>query len=122
MLVTNPMFFMARFVAVCLLVLAAAYAGGAAKRPVFDIDAVDNLATMDPVGLNDDGSAVLRAQILLDRAHFSVGEIDGVFGTNMLNSVKAYQSAHGLHADGVVNPDTWETLLLDSDFLPILVH
>ncbi len=79
MLVTNPMFFMARFVAVCLLVLAAAYAGGAAKRPVFDIDAVDNLATMDPVGLNDDGSAVLRAQILLDRAHFSVGEIDGVF-------------------------------------------
>ncbi len=40
----------------------------------------------------------------------------------MLNSVKAYQSAHGLHADGVVNPDTWETLLLDSDFLPILVH
>src|SRR5258708_35821988 len=40
----------------------------------------------------------------------------------MLNSVKAYQAARGLPADGVVNADTWETLLLDSDFLPILVH
>src|SRR5258708_2165943 len=40
----------------------------------------------------------------------------------MLKTVKAYQAAHGLLADGVVNADTWETLLLDSDFLPILVH
>jgi lipoprotein-anchoring transpeptidase ErfK/SrfK len=81
---------------------------------------VDNLATMDAVALNDDGSAVLRAQILLDRAHFSVGEIDGIFGTNMLNSLKAYQTARGLTADGVMNPATWEALDVDSDMLPVL--
>jgi hypothetical protein len=110
----------------CLLAVAAAYGGSvnrnAVKRPpVFDIDTVDNLATMDPVALNDDGSAVLRAQILLDRAHFSVGEIDGIFGTNMLNSLKAYQTAHGLPADGVMNAATWETLDVDSDLPPVLV-
>jgi lipoprotein-anchoring transpeptidase ErfK/SrfK len=111
----------------CLLAVAAAY-GGSVNRtvvkrspPVFDIDTVDNLATMDPVALNDDGSAVLRAQILLDRAHFSVGEIDGIFGTNMLNSLKAYQTAHGLPADGVMNAATWETLDVDSDLPPALV-
>jgi lipoprotein-anchoring transpeptidase ErfK/SrfK len=111
----------------CLLAVSAAYGGSvnrtAVKRPppVIDIDTVDNLATMDPVALNDDGSAVLRAQVLLDRAHFSVGEIDGIFGTNMLNSLKAYQTAHGLPADGVMNAATWEALNIESDLLPVLV-
>src|SRR5260370_28014623 len=80
---------------------------------------VNNPATVDPVGPKDTGSAVLRAQLLLDRTHFSVGEIDGSFGANMWNTVKAYQASHNLPADGVMNGDTWTAL--NADTLPALI-
>ena len=54
----------------------------AAPRIHYDLAAVNNPATMDRLEEKAEGSAVLRAQILLDRAHFSVGEIDGRMGNN----------------------------------------
>ncbi len=46
---------------------------------------------------------VLAAQVMLDRARFSPGEIDGLAGGNTSRAVRAYQTAQGLTPDGKVS-------------------
>jgi lipoprotein-anchoring transpeptidase ErfK/SrfK len=68
----------------------------------------------------DQGSAVtdaepmLRAQVLLERAHFSPGEIDGAYGSNMRQALAGYQKAHGLTVTGNPDPATLNALNLDN--------
>jgi lipoprotein-anchoring transpeptidase ErfK/SrfK len=73
-----------------------------------------NRATTARVGPGSSGPAVLRAEILLDRAHFSCGQIDGRYSQNLKNAIEAYQSAHQLRADGVVGRTMWQILNQDS--------
>src|SRR5207253_6798494 len=84
----------------------------------FDVDATNDPNLKSLVGPQSSGSSVLRAQILLDRAHFPVGEIDGSYGGNMRSTVASYQLAHGLPDDGIVNDQTWE--VLNVDMQPVL--
>src|ERR1700680_166402 len=73
----------------------------------------------DAVGPGANGPSVARAQILLDRARFSPGEIDGVYGDDFGLAVKGYQENHGLKPTGTIDAEMWR--LLDSDAGPLLL-
>ena len=53
-----------------------------------------------PIGPGASGPLVIRAQILLDRARFSPGEIDGIFGEDLGIAVKGYPGATPSQARG----------------------
>ena len=63
------------------------------------------------------GPRVLRAQILLDRARFSPGEIDGRYGDDLGVAIRSYQKVHDLKVTGVIDSETWD--LLNQDTRPL---
>lgn len=50
-------------------------------------------------------------QILLDRAGFSPGVVDGNWGDNSRKATSAFQAAQGLPVTGAVDAPTWQRLL-----------
>jgi lipoprotein-anchoring transpeptidase ErfK/SrfK len=64
-------------------------------------------------------SAVLRAQILLDRARFSPGEIDGRFGGTMRGALTAFNLARNTKGGNRVTLATWKAL--NADKAPLIV-
>lgn len=64
------------------------------------------------------GDAVLQLQKWLLQLGYNVGTPDGRFGNQTDLAVKAFQTDHGLTADGIVGTLTWnaiEDALLDTD-------
>lgn len=73
--------------------------GNVANYPLLRRGASNNFVMLLQFILNQNGAALT---------------IDGVFGQNTENAVRAFQQENSLTADGVVGPNTWRTLL----FLP----
>jgi lipoprotein-anchoring transpeptidase ErfK/SrfK len=57
--------------------------------------------------------AGVRLQVLLDRAHFSPGEIDGKFGENARKALRAYEDAQQLPDTDDVTAAVWQKLAGD---------
>ena len=53
---------------------------------------------------------LLKAEVLLDRAGFSPGVIDGHDGTNLQHALEAFATAHGLTSSGALDAASWNAL------------
>ncbi|MER9237513.1 L,D-transpeptidase [Mesorhizobium sp. M0633] len=104
-----------------LLVFAAtlALACGVARAAKLDPTTVNQaqFTIGEPTGVDP---MLLKAQILLDRARFSPGLIDGRLSQNFAKAVAAFQVANGLPPDGKLSPQTWSKLIATSA-KPVLV-
>ena len=80
-------------------------------KPTPTIQAGTGVITMDTLRKGDKGTQVKVLQWLLSLNGYNVGTVDGIFGEKTLKAVKAYQTAKGLSADGVVGAQTWAKLL-----------
>ena len=87
------------------------------------------VVAIDPVVVNNaaqgdladgaKGAGVVRAQILLGRAHFSCGEIDGTFGSNFQKALSAFQGERKLPLTRALDAATWGAI--NTDPAPALI-
>ena len=80
-----------------------------------------NSAKPDDVGEKDGvNSAVLRAEIMLDRLHASPGVIDGRKGANFMHALQVFERAGNLKKTEGLDAKVWAALLAQSG-APVLV-
>ena len=77
--------------------------------------APDDINSAEFNGGKNSEAVNMKAEVLLDRAHFSPGVIDGHRGENFSNALRAYQDQNGLKASGQLDTATWEKLTQDSE-------
>lgn len=67
-----------------------------------------------PLSIADPDPFLIRAQVLLDRAHASPGAIDGRDGPNFKKAVRVFREMRGLKGGDNVDPEFWAALSADS--------
>lgn len=67
--------------------------------------------TLNVLKKNSKGEQVRTIQRLMNALGHECGNVDGKFGSKTTAAVKAFQTAEGLSADGVIGSKTWNALL-----------
>src|SRR5271155_2270121 len=109
---------MARLIAAFFLAELSSFPAAAAHRvpraaaPEISAETINASA---PSGKNNsDPSLIAKAEVLLDRDHFSSGEIDGMNGDNYRRAVRAFQQDNNLPTTGTLDAGTWKALTSDA--------
>jgi lipoprotein-anchoring transpeptidase ErfK/SrfK len=84
-------------------------------------DAINNAPINVPITGDVSGPSVLRAQVYLDRIHYSVGAIDGRWGRNSAITVWFFQRARGMPATGDLDEPTFRRLAAEAAYAPVVV-
>ena len=103
---------------VCVLLLLAFGSAEAAPRALSRDDI--NAAAIANTPSRNSQAANIKAQVLLDRARFSPGAIDGRRGENFANALRVFQSQNGLPASGELDAATFEKLTQDAG--PVMIE
>ena len=89
-----------------------------AATPALDAQAVNAAQFSAPSGKararGPSPATVIKEEILLDRAGFSPGQIDGQAGTNDQKALAAFQGANGINPSGRLDAATWDRLTATS--------
>jgi lipoprotein-anchoring transpeptidase ErfK/SrfK len=107
-----------------LMFSGAASAAPRAAAPALDAQAVNEAQLPAPSKgrpLAPSAAALIKAEVLLGRAGFSPGAIDGKVDVNYKKALAAFQDANGIKSGGGLDPQTWERLIATSSD-PVLVE
>ncbi len=105
-------------IALALISITATSAGAAHTKPLTKTDlTVDGINSAGPE--TSDAALTTKAEVLLDRNHFSPGQIDGKNGENFRKALAAFQQTQKLNPTGKIDKDTWNALAPDSS-APVL--
>jgi len=95
---------------------------GSATAAPLDIQAVNDAQWPPARTVKGQIAPILvKAQVLLDRARFSPGEIDGKSGDNFRKALTAFAAGKGLNSAGELSEDVWRALASTSSE-PILTE
>jgi lipoprotein-anchoring transpeptidase ErfK/SrfK len=75
-----------------------------------DAAAINGAEFHSKLSTDDVNPVVVKAQVLLDRAQFSPGEIDGKLGENAQKALRAFAEAKGLPAGKTLTAELWTAL------------
>lgn len=93
-------------VLVCVVFGLLCMAGSAAASSQdLAMEAVNGASDPSASSGNDVSPIMIKAQVLLDRAHFSPGVVDGRDGENLQNAIKAFEKSHDLQVDGKLDEE-----------------
>jgi lipoprotein-anchoring transpeptidase ErfK/SrfK len=106
-----------RITTFCLAALLLVAADASAAQ--LDADAINGAKWR---GSTQDQALLVKAQVLLDRANFSPGEIDGRAGDNFRKALSAFARERGLDASDRLSEQIWRELTTTSSDPVVIEH